>query len=176
MKRIDRLMSGWFRKTLFDPFLWITLIVSVLISSLGDEQALRSASHAIGTAQVQTGSVFLGLVIAGLAILVVFLDKDYISLLEKAPPGVDADIWPFKYTAFVAVVCSLLGMVLIIVGYPDVIIFRVLLCFSLWSFTYLLWTMFELVKYVAGHAKTRALQIKLQKKENQPPQQPKNPH
>ncbi|MEK7353235.1 MAG: hypothetical protein AABZ77_01850, partial [Chloroflexota bacterium] len=153
------LMSGWFRKTVLDPSLWITLVISILIALFGNETILRSVSQSVGSAQVQIGTAFLGIVLAGLALLVVFLDKRYIALLAKVPPGFDADLWPFKYTAFIAVICSGFGMILIIIGDPRTLLFRFTFGFSLWSFSYLLWTMFQLVRFLSEHAKTRVTQI-----------------
>lgn len=164
MKRIDKVMSGWFRKTILDPSLWITLIISILIASFGDEEVLRSVRIAVGSAQVYIGTAFLGIVLAGLAILVVFLDKKYIALLEQVPPGFDADLWTFKFTGFLAVICSVFGMILILLGNPGALVLRLVFCLSLWSFSYLLWTMFELVRFIAGHAKTRVKQIQINNK------------
>lgn len=165
MKRMDQAMGGWLRKTVFDPYLWIIVIICGLIAYFGDEKVLRSVSVNVGSAQVHIGTALLGIVLAGLAILVVFLDKKYISLLEDVPPGFDADLWPFKFTAFVAVICSAFGMTLILLGNPSTFVFRLLFGFSLWSFFYLLWTMFELVRFIAGHAKARVKQIQNDKSE-----------
>lgn len=167
MRRIDKAMGGWFQKTILDPSLWITLTISILIAVFSDELVLRSVSKTVGSAQVHIGTALLGIVLAGLAIVVVFLDKKYIELLEQVPPGIDADLWPFKYTAFIAVVCSAFGMGLILLGNPRTIVFRLFFCLSIWSFSYLLWTMFELVRYIAGHAKTRVKQLQQNNKDQE---------
>lgn len=159
LKRIDGAMAGWFRKTVCDPSLWITLSISVLTASLGNEQVLRAVSTTVGSAQVHIGTAFLGIVLAGLAIMVIFLDKKYIALLEGVPPGFEADLWPFKYTAFIAVACSASGMALIMLGSSVTGVFRSLFGLSIWSFLYLLWNMFELVRFIAWHARARAQQI-----------------
>ena len=111
-----------------DPSLWITLTISALIASLGDEQVLRSVSATVGSAQVHIGTAFLGIVLAGLAIIVVFLDKKYIALLERVPPGFEADLWPFKYTAFIAVACSASGMALILLCDSEPLVFSSSFC------------------------------------------------
>jgi hypothetical protein len=163
MKRVDKIMGGWFPKIIRDPALWITLIVSLAIAFAGDEEVLRSVRVDVGVAQVQIGTALLGIVLAGLAILVVFLDEKYIALLEKVPPGFDADLWTFKFTALVAIICATFGMVLIILGMPQVLVFRIVFWLSLWSFSYLLWVVFDLVKFIAGHAKARMKQIQKNK-------------
>jgi hypothetical protein len=94
MKRSERRMGGWFRETIVDPALWVTLVVSAVIAFVGNEGVLRSARTDIGIAQVGIGTALLGVALAGLAIFVVFLDEEYIRLLERVSPGVEADLWP----------------------------------------------------------------------------------
>jgi len=159
MKKGERIMGGWFRKIIFDPALWVTLVVSLVIAFVGNEAVLRSASTNIGIAQVGIGTALLGVALAGLAILVVFLDEEYIALLEKVSPGVEADLWPFKYIALIAIFCAAFGMALIIIGNPPTLVFRIILWLSLWSFSYLLWIFYDLVKFVFEHAKARIKQI-----------------
>jgi hypothetical protein len=164
MKSTNKIMGGWFRKTMCDPALWVTFIASLAVAFGGDEEVLRSVSVDVGMAQVQIGTALLGIVIAGLAILVVFLDEEYIKLLEQVPPGFEADLWPFKFIALIAIICAAFGMALILFGNPPALIFRIVLCLSLWSFSYLLWILFDLVKFIAGHAKARMKQIQKRKR------------
>ena len=152
-------MGGWFKKTICDPALWVTLAVSLVIALVGNEAVLRSARIDVGIAQVGIGTALLGIVLAGLAILVVFLDEKYIKLLEQLSPGVEADLWPFKYIALIAIICAAFGMLLIIVGNPPTSIFRIIFWLALWSFSYLLWIFFDLVKFIIEHAKARMKQI-----------------
>jgi hypothetical protein len=166
MKRSDKAMSGWLKDTVVDPALWIILVASALIASLGDESILRSVRINVGSALVQMGATLLGIVLAGLAIFVVFLDKKYVALLEKIF-GIDAEIWPFKWTAIIAIICVTFGLGLIIIGEPQVILFRIIFCGALWSFFYLLWEIYELVKYLATHAKARSKQIQIDNEEKQ---------
>ena len=169
MKRIDKIMGGWFRATIFDPALWITLIVSILIAHFGDEKILRSIRVDVGIAQVGMGTALLGIVLAGLAILFVFLDEKYIELLQQVSPGTDADLWPFRFTALIAIICVAFGMALILIGEPSVLIFRIVFCLSLWSFSYLLWALWDLISFITGHAKARMkfIQMKKDKQVNQ---------
>lgn len=159
MKRTNKAMGGWFRATIRDPALWVTLVVSLAIAFIGNETILRAARIDIGMAQVGIGTALLGIVLAGLSILIVFLSEDYIKLLERVPPGVDADLWPFKYTALIAIICAAFGMLLILIGEPPPLIFRIALGLSLWSFSYLLWLLYDVVKFINGHIKARIMQI-----------------
>ena len=95
-----------------------------------------------------------------LAIFIVFLDKKYITLLEKYF-SIDAELWAFKWVAIIAIICLSFGMGLILIGEPSSIIFRLVLFGALWSFSYLLWEIYELVKYLAEHAKARVKQSQI---------------
>lgn len=165
MNRFDKLMNGWFKETVLDKALYITLVAAALIAFLGDEKVLRSVRIDVGLALIEMGATLLGIVLAGFAIFVVFLDKKYIDLLEKAF-GIEADIWPFKWVAIIAIVCLLFGMVFIVLGEPSTLVFRLLVMGALWSFFYLLWEIYELVKFLAGHVKARAKQIQLDDNKN----------
>ena len=70
----NRIMGGWFKETITDRLLYITLVLSVLLGWLGDEKILRESLSNIGSAMVDLSGALLGIVIAGLAIFIVFLD------------------------------------------------------------------------------------------------------
>ncbi len=165
MKRFDKAMNGWFKDTVLDRALWITIIASALIAFLGDECALRSVRVALGSALVEMSATLLGIIIAGLAIFVVFLDKKYVALIEKYFK-IETELWPFKWTAIIAILCLAFGIGLILLGDPPVLVFRFVLWGALWNFSYLLWEIYELVKFLAGHAKARSKQIQTDDKEN----------
>jgi len=160
MKHSDKAMSGWLKDTIIDPALWITLIVSALIAFLGNENVLRSVRVDVGFALVEMSATLLGIILAGLAIFVVFLDKKYIALIEKYFK-VETELWPFKWTAIIAILCLVFGIGLILLGEPPALVFQFVLLGALWSFLYLLWEIYELVKFLAEHAKARAKQIQV---------------
>lgn len=165
IKSIDRAMGGWLRQTVSERWPWVFLVLSILIAYFGDEKGLRSVSTAVGSAQVQVSIAFLGVVLAGLAILVAFLDEDFMELLEQHPPGIDADLWPFQWTAIVATGSILSSMALILVGSPSyVLVLRIAYGLSLFFFLYLLLVMWQLVRYVAELLRLRASQIKDKKR------------
>lgn len=161
MKHFNKAMGGWLKDTIIDPALWITLIVSALIAFLGDESVLRSVRVNAGSALVGMSAALLGIILAGLAIFVVFLDKKYIALIEKYF-RIEVELWPFKWTAIIAIMCVAFGMGLIIIGEPGALIFRFIIWGALWSFSYLIWQIYELVKFLAAHAKARAKQIQIE--------------
>lgn len=58
-------------------------------------------------------------------------------------------------------------MGLIVLGEPSTLFFRLILWGALWSFAYLLWQIYELVKFLVEHAKARAKQIQIDDDKNQ---------
>ena len=71
---LNNKMCGWLKETLTDPCLYITFIVSGLISLLGNYRALYSVRVDIGNSLLQINGVLLGIILAGLAVFVVLLD------------------------------------------------------------------------------------------------------
>lgn len=159
MKNPNRPMGGWFKKYFWDIAIPISLVPSVLIAILGNENILRNARVDVGIAMVGMSSALLGIVLAGMALFVVFLDKKYVALLAQLL-GMDINLEPFDWTAKIGVLCALLGMGMIILGNPSVLVFRVVFGIALFVFIYLLWQIYELVKYLAEHAKTRIMQMR----------------
>lgn len=168
MKPSNKVMNGWLKDTVFDPALWITLLIASLIAFLGDEEVLRTARIDIGTSMVGIGATLLGIILAGLAIFVVFLDKKYIEVIEKYF-NIETELWPFKWTAIIAILCLAFGMGLILIGEPPDLLFKFLILGALWSFAYLLWQIYELIKFLATHAKARTKQIQTDNNENKRP-------
>jgi hypothetical protein len=84
-------------------------------------------------------------------------------VLEAVPPGVEADLVPFVWTALVAGVCAAAGVLLILVGAMDppanVVVLRTVFALALWTFLYLLWATFDLVLVLAAISRNRILQI-----------------
>ena len=156
-------MTGFWRQIFLGRDLWVTLAASALPGALLDYQTLVKASPTLVSAQLQVAPALLGVALAGLAVLVVFLDRRYIALLESVPPGIAADIFPFQWTAALAVVTLVLSLVL---GYVSVmpesywVLFRASFIVALWSFLYLLWSVLDLLAFLAAHARNRITQLK----------------
>lgn len=173
MRWLDRLLGGWLNETVRGWELWITCAVSAAVAVLGDEQGLRAASGLLGAAQLQVGTALMGVVLAAMAILIAFLNDEYVELLAEREPGIMADLAPFQYTAFIGAVSAALGAAMILVGSPeDPGTLRAVLFLALWSFLYLLWIMLDLVGMVTKHARNRVAQIQRRRAEkhaNEPP-------
>ncbi|MFO7996653.1 MAG: hypothetical protein R6U93_05885 [Dehalococcoidia bacterium] len=165
MKNSNKPSGKWgFRDILKDYSFWVTLTTSVLIASLGNQETLRSVMVSLGTAMVEISAALLGIVLAGLAIFLAFMDKKYLALIEQIF-GVGNELFPIKVTAITAILCLSFGLGLILVGNPPNLLFRLILVGALWSASYLLWQIYELVKWLVEHAKARAMQIRKEDKD-----------
>lgn len=161
VKDDNKAMHGWLRPTLVEPALWVTFVAAALIAFLGDEQALRSARVDLGGALVQMSATLLGITLAGLAIFVVFLDKRYVTLIEEHF-SIGTELWPFQWAAIIAILCLVFGVALIIVGEPCTLLFRFIVFGALWTVAYLLSQIYQLIRFLAEHAKARAKQIHIE--------------
>lgn len=148
-----------YKDFLKDYSLYITLVVSALIAFLGHETTLRSVRIDLGLAMAGVSSALIGIVIAGLAIFLAFIDRKYIELIDQLF-GFENELLPVKATTMLAIITLLFSVGLILVGSPPTLAFRFVLLGSLWSYSYLLWQIWELVKWLIGHARARALQVK----------------
>ena len=141
-----------------DIFLYITLVLSGLIAYFSNEEFLRSVIVAAGAAIVEMSGALIGIVLAGLAIFLVFLDKKYIELVEQVV-GYSNEFVPIKTVALLSILCLAFGLGLIILGEPPSLILRVIIGTALWIYFYLLVQIWELVKWLIEHAKARTMQI-----------------
>jgi len=141
-----------FKDILKDYSFWVTLIISVLIASFGNQETLHSVKIDLGAAMVEVSAALLGIVLAGLAIFLAFMDKKYLSLIEQI-------------FGIAAILCLSFGLGLILVGNPPSLIFRLILVGAIWSSSYLLWQIYEVVKWLVEHAKARAMQIRKEEKD-----------
>ena len=156
--------SQWGYKDIFkDPSIYITLLIAGLIAMLGNETVLRCIHVELGIAMTAISSTLLGIIIAGLAIFLAFLDKKYIALIDEVF-GIGKELLPIKVTTILAIICLSLSLGLILIGNPITIVFRLILLFALWSYSYLLWQIWELVQWLVEHAKARAMQVRNEEK------------
>lgn len=156
-------MFGYRRQTLLGRDLWITLTLSFVAGAFLDYDNLIKVTATLTAAQAQLGPAILGVTVAGLAIFTIFLDRDYIELLEKRPPGVEADLYPFRWVAFWAAVTIVASLVLSYVAQLPSdywMLFRFVFAASLWTFLYMLWNTYDLVRFLAAHARLRVEQIR----------------
>src|SRR4030043_791671 len=141
-----------------DIFLYITLVLSGLIAYFSNGEFLRSVVGNAGSAMVGMSGTLIGIVLAGLSIFFVFLNREYIGLIEKVSEFSN-ELIPFKTVAILTIICLAFGLGLILLGEPSNLILRIVVGVALWVYFYLLEQIWELIKWLIEHSKARAMQI-----------------
>lgn len=147
-----------------DPYFYVALVLAGLIAILLPENTLKSVMVDLGMVIAGVSSALLGIVIAGLAIFLAFMDKEYIALVDKHF-GVGNELFPIKVTTILSIISLIFSLTLILIGESSTFIYRLISFGALWSYLYLLWQIWELVKWLVSHAKLRATQIRLELKQ-----------
>jgi len=161
----NKVISKWgFKDILKDYAFWVTLVISTLIACFGNQETLRSVMVDLGIAMVGVSAALLGIVLAGLAIFIAFMDKKYMALVDEVF-GIGNELFPVKVTTITAILCLAFSLGLILLGKPPSLIFRLILIGALWAYSYLLWQIYELVKWLVEHAKARAIQIRKEERD-----------
>jgi hypothetical protein len=138
--------------------LWIAVIGGILMMLFHPkpELVVSFASSAVGVS-----STVIGIVLAALAIMTAFLDRRYVSVLEKAGHGLATEIFSFRYPAAVAVVSVIFSALLIITQdecwYQTALPW--LLFFATFFFLYTLFITLNLVASIGGHMMNRSSQM-----------------
>lgn len=148
-----------------DPYFYVALALAVLIAIFLPDKTLKSLMVDLGGVIAGVSSALLGIVIAGLAIFLAFMDKEYIALVDKYF-GIGNELFPIKITTILSIISLIFSLGLILIGESLIIIYRLISFGALWTYLYLLWQIWELVKWLVSHAKLRATQIRLELKQD----------
>ena len=143
------------------------LVISLLIWWITPYQYSVQHMQFITHSFLAVSGTLLGIVLAGLSIMVAFFDDKYLNILSKVPPGIDADFFPFWFTGLLAVSSITLDFLWIFlerIYYPHI------KSIAIWLIIFLfLWTLFatfELILALRAHGYLKILLLdKL--KENQ---------
>lgn len=151
-----------YRSRVFASWDFITAVVLATISA-----TLPSPSRAIevvpnlAAAQLGVASALFGIVLAGLAVIVAFLNESYVKLLASAGEGLEEDFFPFWFTAVLAVCSITLSTAALLLGQQTVqyIPARTAVFTLNWLFLWTVFSALNLVPFTAAHGINRALQI-----------------
>lgn len=106
-------------------------------------------------------SAIIGIVLAGLAIVTAFLDRQYVAVLDKAGYGIASEVFCFRYPAALAVVSVALSAFLTVAKdegwYCSALGWLVPL--AVFFFLYTLFVTLNLVAAIGGHMMNRSLQL-----------------
>jgi len=144
--------------------LWASILLASIIAAIAPIQLFPEALRLLAIAELGVASTLVGVILAGLAILAVFLEESYLCILEQAGGGFEEDLFPFWFTAGLAVYSIVLNVLVIVLANSlSLRASRVLLGLSVWVFLWALFASLNLVAFVAGHAANRA-QLVLKKR------------
>jgi hypothetical protein len=152
-------------KVLLSPDLWIGALVGVAAWILVPETSLREALNGLTSAGLAVATALVGVVIAALAVVVAFLDDEFIALMDRATSkrygGMEGQLFPFWFVAGLGVGTILLSVGAIAFAQPaSVEVMRALV--AVLSFL-LVWTslgVLNLVGYIHATGVSRALYIR----------------
>ena len=157
MKSNNEIQNWGFKDFITDKPLYVTLVLSVLVAYFIGGEYLRSIVSSAGSAMVEMSGALLGVVLAGLAIFIVFLDKKYIRVIDRLI-RFENEFFVIKTVTFLTITCLIFGIGLIVLGEIPNWALRIIIGGALWAYLYLLVQIWELVKWLIEHAKARAMQ------------------
>lgn len=151
------------REVLLSWDIGVSLLVSSLAGVFTPEIAIeRNLTYIAGT-ELGVASVLVGIILAGLAILVVFLNEEYLAILSRTKGGLQADIFPFWFTGALGVLSISFNVLVILFGADLVVgVQRIVLGASTWFFLWTVFAVLNLIAFVAGHVANRSRQIILE--------------
>jgi len=147
--------------------IYTAFLIGLLLALLAPSNRICQFFSGLLTAELGVASALVGVILAGLAIVTVFLDKDYIAVLAKIGHGLEADVFPFWFTASLAVTSIVINVVaLVMEGFFENYAYRIFLGLSTWLFLWTLFASLNLVAFIAGHARNRSYQIMKQQEKS----------
>ena len=152
-------------KILLSPDLWIGLVEGIAAFALVPEANLRDALDGLTSAGLAVATALVGVVIAALAVVVAFLDDEFIALMDRATKdrygGMEDPLFPFWFVAGLGVATILLSVAAIAFAQQaSVDVMRVLVTVLT---LLLVWTslgVLNLVGYIHATGVSRALLIR----------------
>jgi hypothetical protein len=124
---------------------------------------LKDVTVSLANAELTVATALLGVVLAGMAVLVVFLSQEYMRVLAQLTEPIvrfERILFPFWFVAGLTVGTIFWDLgILTTAGLATDVWRRVLLAGSTW---FVMWTLFEVMAVVAlvsGHGANRARQV-----------------
>ena len=142
-------------------FLQLDLVVSfaaaILLAVVVGDSNLQDRYYTIlRTTSVATVGL-LGVILAGLALVVAYTNDDVLAASQRLGKGVVEDFFPFAWTALVSVLTTFTSVsFLIITPNNDVFVMRVGIALSVGLFSWTMFHMLSLVRTVVDYGVLRA--------------------
>ncbi len=144
-------------------FHWDTLIavsVSVVVGLLPDYSASEWLHSRLIGIEVAASSALLGIVLAGIAITLAIMRDDLLIFLDRQGHGVREEVWPFWFTAALAMLCIFSGILSIALfshGNTHIIAVRVSIAIVTFFAAWAVLSILSLVDLLARYARIKVL-------------------
>jgi hypothetical protein len=136
--------------------LWLSLGLATVLTVLVPVADVGQRLKDVASVEVSLASALIGLVLAALAILTVFLDRGYLKVLVQAEGGLAADLFQFSFLAALLVIAIVLAVVAIVLApcapAPTYALLWGGLFFLFWS----VFAAMSLVGFIGSHTTNRA--------------------
>lgn len=142
--------------------LWTALALAIALAYVVAPEQAGDLLTTLASVQLGVATALFGVVLAGLAVIVAFLDEEYIQVLASVGAGLEEDFFHFWFTAALAVSSIVLDLAVIIAGAGIVCLVPSKLAVFVLVFPFL-WSLFaalSLVPFTAAHGINRARQIR----------------
>lgn len=138
--------------------LLISTAVAVAVAAFVDDSTLQERYPMILSMTGAASIGLLGLTLAGLALLVALANENLLRLSQSLKRGVVEDYFPFSLASLVAVITVLVSLCLLaFTPKNEVFLMRIGAGFSIGLFSWTLFHILSLVRYLAQHGINRAL-------------------
>jgi hypothetical protein len=149
--------ANW-KHIFFHWYFALAIILGVAPALLVGDTNLQERYSLILRTEATVAVTVLGVVLAGLALVVTLMNEDLLALADRVGRGVIEDYFPFSLAAVVAVTTTCVAlMFLIMTPRDEVIAMRIGVGLSTGLFVWTLFNILALVRFVAQRGITRAL-------------------
>lgn len=139
------------------------------MATLPNEQLLTERFTNVLATEAAIGAGLLGIVLAGLSLLVAFLNEELMRVLQSKGDGLAADVWPFSFTAALAALATASAVwFLAVASDTEPVWMRVGAGVSTWLFIWTLFGVLALVRQVHeyGHLRVVAAESRARQPED----------
>lgn len=132
------------------------VVAGVLVAIVPGEHLVADRFSQVLATEAGIGAGLLGLVLAGLALVISFLNDEIMLVLDSEGDGLAEDIWPFSFTAALSAACTIVAVIaLAIASNTDERWMRAGLGVSTFLFVWTLFSVLALIRSVHEYGRVR---------------------
>jgi hypothetical protein len=160
-------LKNW--RTVLGVDLLFALVGGVLVGILPENDDLLSNYSTIMATAVGITIGLLGLVLAALSVVIAFLSARLLAFMERTERGLVEDVWPFSFTALLAICTSVTAMFFLIATPRDNELLLRITAGVVWAlFFWTLTSTFALIRVVYEYGRVRATDFRNEEEKDSP--------